>query len=236
MIGTIYRYVYKALIITLQPRKSTIGEFGSFPRIELTNMSPEWNPSLSSFSYQEDALMDDQGKLLSSDEEHCPRWFARVSMSNNGSLEKSKRSSEYSRAETLIERVYTNTCALIDISNIIVDDKFRMELQRNVNISHISSINNSQQNNRIGPEELATRWNIVLEISKKAVEVTTQRGIRTVDNPTLSRIFRMNDRKLGYRQLNANILTYTLFSSVKSKQGNVCARSIVIVLGGHAYN
>ena len=40
-------------------RKLTIEEFDTWLRIELTYMSPEWNPYFHSFSKQEDAFMDD---------------------------------------------------------------------------------------------------------------------------------------------------------------------------------
>ena len=48
--------------------KTTIEEFEKLPRIELTYMSPEWNPSLPSFYEQEDALMEDWGQMLNYDE------------------------------------------------------------------------------------------------------------------------------------------------------------------------
>ena len=122
-----------------------------------------------------------------------------------------------------MEQVYTITCALIDISNTLVDNKFFVEMQRNVNVSRILLINTSQRYIRIGPEELATHWNIGLEIANKIIEVTTQRGIQTVANPILSRRFCANDRKLRYWRLNTNIFTNTLFYSLKFKQGNTCA-------------
>ena len=75
----------------------------------------------------------------------------------------------------------------------------------------------------IGMEELSKRWNIGLDISKKRVKVTTQRGIWTVINPILSRIFSTNDRQLIYRRLDTNISTDTFLSSVNSIQGNTCA-------------
>ena len=100
--------------------------------------------------------MDNQGEILNYDEQHRPRPIVRVCISTKKSLEKAKRNSEYIREESLIEREYTITCALVDISSTLVDNKFHMALQRNANISHISFINTSQQKNRLGPEELAT--------------------------------------------------------------------------------
>ena len=121
-----------------------------------------------------------------------------------------------------MDRGSTITCALVDVSNTLVENKLRMALQRNVNISHISLINYSQQKNRIGTKELATRWNMGLDIAKKTVEVTTQRGIRTVANTILSCRFFTNNRQIRYRWLNTNMFTDDLFSSVKSKWGSTC--------------
>ena len=55
-------------------------------------------------------------------------------------------------------------------------------------------------------------------------KVTTQRGVRTVDHPSLQWIFRNNDRQLRYRRLNTTMLTYTYLSSIKSTRGNTCAQ------------
>ena len=46
----------------------------------------------------------------------------------------------------------------------------------------------------IQPSELARRWGIGIEAAKRTLNVTTQRGIRTVAHPSLSRRFRTNDR------------------------------------------
>ena len=123
------------------------------------------------------ALMENQGQMFNPDKKYHRRRISRLTTSTKESLEKSKRSSEYSRSDSLMKQVYTITCALIDISNTLVDNKFLMEMQRNVNVSHILLINTSQRYIRIGPEELATHWKIGLNIANKTVEVTTQRVI-----------------------------------------------------------
>ena len=68
-------------------------EFETCPSIELTHMYIEWNPSLTSLSEKEDALLDDRGQLLSFDERHHSRWITRLRTSTNESLEKAKRNS-----------------------------------------------------------------------------------------------------------------------------------------------
>ena len=50
----------------------------------------------------------------------------------------------------------------------------------------------------IDPTTLATRWGIGIETARRNIEATTQRGVRTVAHPSLSRRFRTNDRQLRY--------------------------------------
>ena len=44
-------------------RKPTKQEFKNCPRIQLTYLTPEWDPHSTSFQEQEEALMDNEGKL-----------------------------------------------------------------------------------------------------------------------------------------------------------------------------
>ena len=44
-------------------RKPTKYEFDTYPRIELTYLIPEWDPHSTTFQEQEDALMDNRGRL-----------------------------------------------------------------------------------------------------------------------------------------------------------------------------
>jgi len=62
------------------------------------------------------------------------------------------------------------------------------------------------------------RWNIGLKAATQTIQVTTQRGIRTILHPTLARRFRTNDRQLRYRRLPCEMFTDTLEASVVSWQ------------------
>jgi hypothetical protein len=80
-------------------------------------------------------------------------------------------------------------------------------------------------------ERLASNWNISLEAAKRTLQVTTQRGIRTVSNPSLSRRFRTNDRQLRYRRIGTDVFTDTMESSVVSKRGNQYAQVFATPFG-----
>jgi hypothetical protein len=67
---------------------------------------------------------------------------------------------------------------------------------------------------------LASRWMIAPEKALQTVNVTTQRGVRTCVNPTLSRCFPTNDRLLRLTRLPHHMFTDTLVAGTKSSRGN----------------
>ena len=75
----------------------------------------------------------------------------------------------------------------------------------------------------IEPEVLSKRWGIGVQTARQTLLRTTQRGVRTVLNPTLSRRFRTNDRQLRYRRLPTTLFGDTLIASKASRRGNTCA-------------
>ena len=83
----------------------------------------------------------------------------------------------------------------------------------------------------IQPSELAQRWGIGIEAARRTLNVTTQRGVRTVAHPSLSRRFRTNDRQLRYRRLATDIYADTLVSKHKSKCGNLYAQVFATKFG-----
>ena len=75
------------------------------------------------------------------------------------------------------------------------------------------------RHSKVTPENLARMWNIGIDTAKRALQVTTQRGIRTASHP-LHRRYRVDHLHLNRRRLNGDWYTDTLFSKVKSLQGN----------------
>ena len=83
----------------------------------------------------------------------------------------------------------------------------------------------------IDPATLAARWGIGIETARRTIESTTQRGVRTVAHPSLSRRFRTNDRQLRYRRLSTEIYADTLVSKFKSRRGNSYAQVFATKFG-----
>ena len=77
----------------------------------------------------------------------------------------------------------------------------------------VSGVNSSSRKGRVSPEELAKRLNIPLEMAKRTIRATTQLAVRTVDEASLTRKFRTNDRMLRYIRLSCNTFMDTFLSS-----------------------
>ena len=67
---------------------------------------------------------------------------------------------------------------------------------------------------------LAKNWGIGIEKAERTLRATSQRGIRTVLHPSLSRRFRTNDRQLRYRRLPIKVFTDTMKANEVSNRGN----------------
>ena len=183
-------------------RKPTMAEWDDAKShcIELTYDTPEWEPHSNTFHDQEVNAFDNAHVG-----NRGPNRFL-------GSL-----SSSLQGAATTVLNMSTNSSSVLsEMSPILNDDYFISALRSNVQVS----LTSSKKRSGITPEALVQNWGIGLEAAKRTVEATTQRGIRTVANASLSRRFRTNDRQLRYRRINTDVFTDTMQSSVISKRKN----------------
>ena len=185
-------------------RKPTVAEYENESTLkhELTYESPEWDPHCVDFSNQEDAWTDSVGRIREPGD-------------------KTGRGNNFFNSSASQTRPYSFS---IDV------DSFLSVLQMNVNISSTSSsknvydVHSTSRRKSVDAELLARRWDIGLEAAKRTVKSTTQRGVRTVLHPSLSRRFRTNDRQLRYRRLRSDIFGDTLIANSKSRRGNKYAQ------------
>ena len=70
------------------------------------------------------------------------------------------------------------------------------------------------------PETLAQKWNIGLAAAKRTLRVTTQRGIKTVSDPSIARLWRANDRSMRYKRLKSDAFTDYMFANATYMPGN----------------
>ena len=77
----------------------------------------------------------------------------------------------------------------------------------------IKVVHTSRRRNSLSPKLLARRWGTQLATAKRTLNSTTQRGVRSVLNPTMTCRYWTNDRQLRYRRLSHDIFTDTLEAS-----------------------
>ncbi len=122
-----------------------------------------------------------------------------------------------------------------DQADVTDDENFYDVLASHVQISSIETSLNEhiclRKTVSIDPQTLAALWMISPEHAKRTVVITTQSGVRTCLNPTLSRQFPTNDRMLQYKCVLHTMFSDTLFSGSVSRQGNKMAQAYATSFG-----
>jgi len=201
----------------LNVRAPTYDEWSqnAFTRLHLTSESLTWDPTTTLYEDQEAAMTDYSGHVVS---RHAVRGHV---------------------SSLTINSLSSLTTDLADVTD---DDNFADVLTSNVQISSLAtspnsidaSLNGHIRSRRIMPIDpltLAARWQISPDRAKRTIVTTTQRGVRTCLNPTLSRRFPTNDRMLRYPRLLHTMFTDTMFASTVSKQGNKMAQVFATSFG-----
>ena len=167
-----------------------------YPRYELTNEQLDWDPCDDSFQQQEDAMTDVHGQLA---ERHVSRGRGLHSNTLNIS--------------------YTSSVPVADISQ---DDNLSTVLLNKVQmqVSAVSGGVKSTSHKNVDAQSLARRWSIPLHRAKNTVQMTTQRGIRSVLHPSINVRRPTNDRMLRYPRMPHDVMTDTLIAGIVSQQGN----------------
>ena len=184
---------------------------------DLTYDSPDWDPHSSSYCDQEvaaDERLDAEDRGLMSltaqsilDGTFCQRGHSAPSNFNTSTA---------FNAHTVYARHSQCASVLSEISPTLCEDSFLSLLQSNVQVAFSSTKGNDESL----INQLVNNWGIGLEAARRTINATTQRVVRTVAHPSLSRRFRTNDRQLRYRRINAEMFTDTGESNTISKRGN----------------
>ena len=115
-----------------------------------------------------------------------------------------------------------------DTADIAHDCNFHQVLQSHVTMFSMDTcLTGNVRSRKTAPIDsmtLANRWMISPAQTKQTVQRTTQRGVRTCINPTLSRKFPTNDRMLRYKRAPHPTFTDNMFAGTTSKHGNKCAQ------------
>jgi hypothetical protein len=122
----------------------------------------------------------------------------------------------------LLSSKYSDTSAkLQDLSAVLDDGTLLAELDDN-NLNLNISLVKSEMRDKAGVDAatLANKWGIGIEAAKRTHLMTTQRGIRRMIHPSLTKRYKTNDRQLIYRRLPVTMYTDTMYSTILSIQKN----------------
>jgi hypothetical protein len=93
---------------------------------------------------------------------------------------------------------------------------------RRANIAYIGAKNRHTQ---ITAEEVARKFRCGIKTEKLTLQSTTQHGVRQAIHP-LRQMYRVDHIDINCRRMRDTFYMDTLFSKVKSTNGNVCAQVI----------
>jgi hypothetical protein len=99
----------------------------------------------------------------------------------------------------------------------------------NLNVSLVKS----EMRDKAGVDAatLAKNWGIGIEAAKSTRLVTTQRGIRRMIHPSLTKRYKTNDRQLLYHRLPVIMYTDTMYSTILSRQDKKAAHIFCTTFG-----
>jgi hypothetical protein len=193
--------------------KPTQLEFETCDRYELTYESPEYDPSATTFHDQESGMVDSWGNTKVSGDFHPKR---RQVCSLRQKEEEIKH----------LSSKYSDTSAKLQNLSVVLDDGTLLAKldggKLNLNVSMVKS--EMRDKGGIDAATLAKNWGIGIEAAKRTRLVTTQRGIRRMVHPSLTKRYKTNDRQLRYRRLSVTIYTDTMYSTILSRQMNKAAQ------------
>jgi hypothetical protein len=158
-------------------RKPTPEEYESLPHLSLTDDGPEYNPHHSSFAAQELALT--KMVLDTGDRIGAPPPSRRLCSVTKTFL----------NAQAFGPRNDPVTLSLLATSPTLDDGSFARELNHTI----IGALKRMSTSSQFDANMLARNWGIDIATARRTVLATTQRGVRTILHPTLSRWFRTND-------------------------------------------
>ena len=184
-------------------RKPSKDEWETTPdsnRIELTSESPPWDPLSEHFKEQEDAMLDSEARIR----DPIQQW---------GTVRTVSALMTLPQQEIPFHHLGE---ALRNAVRIHPEVNVKAMTRKRKRSTSVKTFATTARRGPIGAKLLAKNWNVGVSIAQRTIDATTQRGIRTILHPTLSRRFRTNDRQLRYRRLSHDVFTDTLEATMKS--------------------
>jgi hypothetical protein len=184
--------------------------------------TPEYYPSAKTFHDQEAGMTDSWGNLKVPGDFHPTRRQFCSLCQQEAEIK-------------LLSAKYSDTSAnLQDLSPVLDEGILFAELDSittttDVNVSFVKS----DMRDRAGVDAITLdkNWGIGIEAAKRMRLVTTQRGIRRMSHPSLTKWLKTNDRQLRYRRLSITMFTDTIYSTILLRQQNKATQICCTDLG-----
>ena len=207
-------------------RKPTRREWETTPeelRLELTSESPEWDPSAEHFGEQQVAMLNSNGEMTYRSVKHNEKRVIAALHAENLHDPPEHFFGQALEATVGLPRGEKSSSGLKKVAMVDPKSEVANRLKGRGSIGPTGSRKNvikafhtSKRKFTIGARVLATNWGIGVKQARRTLDATTQKGLRTVLHPTLSRRFLTNDRQLRYRRLGHDIFTDTLEAGTTS--------------------
>jgi hypothetical protein len=181
-------------------------------RYELMYESSEYDPSAKTFLDQGDGMMDSWVNLKVPWDFHPERRQVCSLRQKEAEIK-------------LISTKYSDTSAkLQDLSPVLGGGTLLAELDNSttttdLNVSLVKS--EMRDKARVDAATLAKKWGIGIEVAKRTRLVTTQRGVRRIILPSLTKRYKTNDRQLRYRRMSVTMFTDTMYSKIIPRKNNI---------------
>jgi hypothetical protein len=169
--------------------KPTQLELAQCQRFNVTLEEPERDPSSTTFQEQEGATVDAHGTVHNTVDSNNRIFVSSV-------LKCRAQACDYDFCNSQCSTVLT------DIGPNLHNNHLLRTLESNVKVSSTAT---GKRNGNIMAERLAKNWSVSVDSAKQTLKVTTQRGVRTAANPSMSRRFRTNNRQLRCCRLRCDM-------------------------------
>ena len=202
----------------------TLSEYQELPRIELTSPDLTWDPQNPDYAAQEASFFTVLGQFNPpGDRDSASGDTASGDRSNRTSRNRMIKTPGLGLAglKALQHRVHSTSYSdaiLNSIDPTLTEGSFLQMLQSNRAVTVMSTTTSKRTG--LKPEHLASKWNISLKQAENTIRVTTQRAVRLISNPALSRRFKTNDRMLRYNRVQHTVFTDTMKATVLSTRKN----------------
>jgi len=118
--------------------------------------------------------------------------------------------------ESLLERLESMRAIPTTSDRSISSVNLATAMMSTVNIMSIESTQTKRRKGTVSVDELAKRWHVSLDVARRTIEKTSQKGVRDFSVMKGTRRLRHMTQQLAYRPLNAVCYTDTMFARIPS--------------------